>query len=484
MHEVTRLALRDFEYKGRPLELLHAHTGAEARRLIHAHRDIAVALVDVVMESEHAGLDLVRWVREAQDNHLMRIILRTGQPGQAPERRIIVDYDINDYKEKTELTSTKLFTLMVAALRGYENLHSLDRARSGLLHIIESSDLLLQRRSLEEFIEGVLLQCQGVMSGAEAAFYSRGLAVVGDELATSAGEQTIVAGTGEYAQHTNKRLAEVADSALLAKVDDVLQSRENQFGSSECLIIFENQYGGQSVLYLGGIDRQLDATDRSLIQTFCLNTSHALNSLNLNREIEATQREVVYTLGRIAEFRSNETGKHIERVAKTGQILALLSGMDRSEAALLEMALPMHDIGKIAIPDEILHKPGPLDDAQWAIMKTHAELGYNMLKHSQRPLYKASAIIAREHHEWWNGVGYPRGLKGEQIHIYGRIAAIADVFDALGNKRCYKAPWPTDQIIEHFKEFRGVQFDPMLTDLLLDHIDLFIEVRENHNDDL
>ena len=142
----------------------------------------------------------------------------------------------------------------------------------------------------------------------------------------------------------------------------------------------------------------------------------------------------------------------------------------------------MHDIGKVGIPDSILNKPGKLTPQEWLVMKTHAALGYEMLKHSKRPILKAAAIVAREHHEKWNGEGYPRKLKGEQINIYGRITAVADVFDALGSERCYKKAWPLEKILNLFQSERGEHFDPKLVDLLLENLDKFLSIRDAYKD--
>ena len=198
----------------------------------------------------------------------------------------------------------------------------------------------------------------------------------------------------------------------------------------------------------------------------------------LNNEIEATQREIVFTMGAIAEERSQETGDHIKRVAEYSLILARLYGLSLEESLLIKNASPMHDIGKVGIPDAILNKPGRFTPEEFAIMKTHAEIGYKMLKHSNRSILKAAAILAYEHHERWDGNGYPRGLKGEEIHIYGRITAIADVFDALGSDRVYKKAWPLKKILKLFEEERGKQFDPVLTDLFLNNLEHFLAAKE------
>ena len=203
---------------------------------------------------------------------------------------------------------------------------------------------------------------------------------------------------------------------------------------------------------------------------------------NLNHEIENTQKEVVFTMGSIGESRSKETGNHVKRVAEYSQLLAIYYGLSQKEAEMLKQASPMHDIGKVAIPDAILNKPGRFDEAERKIMDTHAALGYEMLKHSNRPLLKTAAIVAHEHHEKWDGTGYPRGLSGEEIHIYGRITALADVFDALGSDRCYKKAWDDEKIFNLFKEEKGKHFDPKLIDIFFEHLDEFLKIRDSLKD--
>jgi putative two-component system response regulator len=201
-----------------------------------------------------------------------------------------------------------------------------------------------------------------------------------------------------------------------------------------------------------------------------------------DKEIEATQREIIFTMGAIAETRSQETGNHVRRVAEYSYLLAKLHGMSDEDAERLQMASPMHDIGKVGIPDSILNKPGKLTAEEWETMKTHSQLGYEMLRHSQRPILKTAALVALEHHEKWNGTGYPRGLRGEEISLEGRITALADVFDALGSDRCYKKAWELDRILDLFREERGQHFDPTLTDLFFEHLDRFLELRERFPD--
>lgn len=208
----------------------------------------------------------------------------------------------------------------------------------------------------------------------------------------------------------------------------------------------------------------------------------SLESALLTNEIEETQKEIIFRMGEIGESRSKETGNHVKRVAEYSYLLALGLGMSKEEAELLKMASPMHDIGKVAIPDSVLNKPGKLTDEEFKLMQNHTRIGYNLLKNSNRHILKTAAVVAYEHHEKWNGRGYPRGIKGEDIHIYGRITAIADVFDALGSERVYKKAWELDRILTLFKEERGEHFDPKVVDAFFQQLPAILRARDQYSD--
>jgi len=329
VHTVTRMALRRLVLEDRNMQFLSAYSACEAKKLLHMHSDVAVIILDVVMEDDNAGLSLASYIRKDLGNTMVRIIIRTGDPGQAPEEHVIMDYDINDYREKTELTTQRLRTAFITALRSYRDL--------------------------------------------------------------------------------------------------------------------------------------------SIIAT-------------LNLEIEATQRELIFALGEIAESRSSETSNHVKRVGEIARILALGYDLPPDEAEILKLAASMHDLGKLAIHDSILTKPGSLTSEEFAVMKTHSEMGYQMLKTSKRSLLQTAAIIAREHHENYDGTGYPQGLQGTEIHLYSRIVALADVFDALGNQRAYKEPWANNKIKDYIHEQTGKKFDPELVTLFFMHFDEISFVREEFPD--
>ena len=196
-------------------------------------------------------------------------------------------------------------------------------------------------------------------------------------------------------------------------------------------------------------------------------------------ELENNQKELIWMLTELMESTSDETGKHIRRVAELSALMAhYLPSLNQQETDTLFYASPMHDIGKMTVPHEILTKPGLYTEEEFVVMKNHTSNAFRLLNRSKQKIVKAAAIIAHEHHEKSDGKGYPRQLKGPEIHIFGRIVALVDVFDALTHRRCYKDAWNVDDVIVYIQERRATQFDPQLVDILMEHIDEFKEIAQ------
>lgn len=180
-------------------------------------------------------------------------------------------------------------------------------------------------------------------------------------------------------------------------------------------------------------------------------------------ELRETRLQIVQRLGRAAEYKDNETGMHVIRMSHYAQRLALRAGLDAAWADELLNAAPMHDVGKIGIPDAVLRKPGPLDVEEWTVMRRHPEIGAEIIGEHSSGILRMACTIALSHHEKWDGSGYPHGLQGEQIPLEARIVAIADVYDALTSRRPYKEPWSVTQALEYIQTQAGRHFDPALT---------------------
>ncbi len=200
-------------------------------------------------------------------------------------------------------------------------------------------------------------------------------------------------------------------------------------------------------------------------------------------ELRATQMEIIHRLGHAAEYKDNETGNHIIRMSLYCHVLARAAGLTDSEQEVLLRAAPMHDVGTIGIPDRILCKPGKLTPDEWEIMKTHAEIGADLLSGSRSPLIQMAQAIAWTHHEKWDGSGYPRGLRGQDIPLSGRIVAVADVFDALTSVRPYKAAWPLQAAIDELHAGSGRHFDPQLITLFCEQLPDIQRIRADYHED-
>ena len=478
IHDVTVLALDGFVFEGRDLHFLHAYKAEEAVIIMQEHDDIALALVDVVMETEHAGLDLVDVIRNNLKNSIVRIVLRTGQPGQAPERSVIKKYDINDYKEKTELTSQKLYSVIYTSLRSYRDMVALEANRKGLERVIKASTEVYKVKKLSEIINGILEQLVAILYLDKDTVYVNfdSVAIEG-----SGSDAKIMAGTGQYAGLSGENPFNNLDKSAVDILNEAIRKKSITSQDNMYAIYFSPDKSLDDVLIFSS-QHELSEDSIHLLELYCNNIGIAYKNLLLHKEIEDTQREILYMLGEAVETRSKETGSHVRRVAEYSELMGRLVGLSERETGLILLASPLHDFGKIGIPDRVLHKAGKLDEEEWAEMQTHAELGEAMLNKSGREIMKMASIIAGQHHEKWNGSGYPNGLAGESIHIYARITAITDVFDALGSKRCYKDAWPAEKVIEHIKRESGKHFDPTLVDLLCENIDSFDEITCRHPD--
>lgn len=465
VHAITRAVLKGFEFEERNLELIHAHSAKEAREKLKENEDTALILLDVVMETDVAGLGFVEYVRNELQNKMVRIVLRTGQPGQAPQRDVVVSLDINDYKEKTELTVDKLFTTVIASIRSYRDLINIEKkrqvieqSRKGLQQIIHASADLFEIHSLQEFAKGALVQLLSILNLNKSSLY---LQTDGLSLAQTTDSFSVLAATGKYAELENRELEGPEGEKVKEMLEKAIEEERSIFFDDIFIGYFKSTNGKINLLYVDGCVGLLE-DDRQLIDIYSSNVAIAFENLYLDKEILDTQNEVIETLSEIVESRSKETANHVKRVAEFSYYLAKKSGLGEEESLMLKYAAPLHDVGKIGIPDHILLKPEKLDEEEFEIIKSHAAIGYSILEKSKRPILKAAAIVAHEHHEKYDGTGYPRGLKEREIHLYGRIVAIADVFDALSHPRCYKLAWTQEDAVNYMNDHKGSHFDPKL----------------------
>jgi signal transduction histidine kinase/response regulator of citrate/malate metabolism len=284
VHEGTRFALSDYSLNGATLEILSAYSAAEGRKLMREHPDIAAVLLDVIMETDVAGLELVEYIRNEIKNETVRIILRTGQPGQAPERRVIVQYDINDYKAKTELTADKLFTSLTAALRSYQQLERMVQTRRGLEIIIDAASTLYDFKSMQRLAEGVLTQLASLLN-VECA----GILVLRDDGAGS--ELSVLAGSGCYSRFIGTTSSKSLDPDLRDMVEAAFQRRKNEFADHRS-VLYLRTGSGREVVVLLQAERQLSDTDRALVEIFSSRLSIAFDNVILYQQLHEANTQL------------------------------------------------------------------------------------------------------------------------------------------------------------------------------------------------
>jgi len=285
VHEGTRFALSDYVLHGQTLEILSAYSAAEGRALMRAHPDIAAVLLDVIMETDAAGLDLVEYIRNDIKNETVRIILRTGQPGQAPERRVIVQYDINDYKAKTELTADKLFTSLTAALRSYQQLERMVQTRRGLEIIIDAASTLYDFKSMQRLAEGVLTQIASLLNvDCAGILVLRDGGAVGDDF-------SVLAGSGCYSRYIGAAGSKLLDPELRAMVEAAFKRRKHEFFDQRS-VLYIRTGSGREVVVLLQAERQLSETDRSLVEIFGSRLSIAFDNVILYQQLHEANTQL------------------------------------------------------------------------------------------------------------------------------------------------------------------------------------------------
>jgi len=447
IHLLTRTILKNVRFEGRPLLFLSSYDSEGTRELLEKEQDIALILMDVIMEEDDSGLKLVRYIREELGNKLTRIILRTGFPGEEPVKRIIIDYEINDYKEKIDLTTPRLFTSVIKSLRNYRDLvrrqdinQEIEKSRKKLTHVIKLSSELFSSRTMDLFLSSLIrMTALMINRNGDLWFHQNG--------------------------ETRTLPAELADLLNSEKIS-AATALEGDFFIGKL-----SSRGTEPLHLIADKCRNLQADEMQMLEIFFSNANIVYNNLLLKSEFQETQSEMIGLLGDVIENRSRELSGHQERVSNYALILARKLNVSEEDIAVLRDAVKLHDTGKIGIFDSILDKPGPLSAEEFETMKSHTTIGYEILRFSSRKLCQMAASIAWEHHEKWDGTGYPRGLSGDEIGQFGRITCIVDVFDALSSDRVYRKAWDFEKTIQFIKDGRGTQFDPHMVDLFLEEQD-------------
>lgn len=465
--ELTRVSLKSFRFEGRGLRLICAASGAEARERLTQERDLAVALIDVVMETDDAGLRLVEHIRNVRGDHFIRLIIRTGQPGSAPELEVINNYDIDDYKDKTELTAKKLYTTLRSALKSYRDLMVIERNRinvarnrDGLKMILEATPLLhrYEEASLSRYFEGVLKQVISLCDLGETS----ALSTLKGFIATFDGNNLdIQAGTGRF-QDLSKgdpKWREIYDHCSALKARE--WERAVWLGDAY-VVPLEVHAKVIAFIYLEP-DGPIDEESRALIELMARQCAIALENMRGHMEMRAATYQAMSMLEVVANCSGMSMDPELNGVAWLTEHLSLELGLEPREASRVAEAARLRDIGKLGVSGEILRKRGRLTREEFDEIKSHCDIGDSIL--GQSDYFALAREVAAGHHERWDGGGYPNGLKGEAIPLANRIVFLVDVFYALINVRPYRdRPHTVDEAVEEIHGCIGREFDPRVVE--------------------
>lgn len=474
VHHVTRMVLNDVTVMDRRLNLISCYSGAEAKQLMQDRDDIAVVLLDVVMETENAGLQVASYIRNELNNCYTRIVLRTGQPGEAPEEKVIREYDINDYKDKTELTTIKLKTLLYSTIRSYRDICTLNQSRKGLRKVIDAISHVNESRTLRKLASAVLDEIINLLGLHNEAIYFHKVSAYAASIHN--GNYHVLAASGELDSFEDICSINQLPEEVQVAFNYAVENKQSLVEDNYSVFYTRSTQGSENLLYLmhNGV---LTDLDKQLLEIYATNVGLTYENLLISEDIEATQQELVLLLGEAVESRSMETGAHVRRVGRMAKFIALQAGMDQDQADAIEYAAPLHDVGKIGVPDAVLEKHGKLDDKERGVMMTHADIGEKLLGRSDRSILKLAARIAGQHHERWDGRGYPRGFEKDVTDKAARIVGLCDVIDALASVRCYKPAWEYEQIEAYLRENSGTQFDPELVEIALTNFEQIKAIR-------
>lgn len=493
VHAMTRLVMRKFTFQGRPLELLSAYSGQAALELLRDQPDIALILLDVVMETEDAGLRLVARIREELGNHAVRIVLRTGQPGQMPEHDIIHSYDINDYKAKTELTAQKLATSVVAALRSYAQISDIDRLRDGVARVAVLGRDLDPSLGVETLVATVLTRLAELLRLPATGF----LAAV-PEAATPGQPARIRATLGPVPWAVGQDLPPALSDGLMRGASAVPPAAVPPTAIPPAAIPVDgwllialpplpintalgDPVGLPACLLGVALPHPLDASGQRLAWVAANRLVDVWETLAAMERLRATRRATALLLaaGRpqpdgAGTWRQPDGGRGA-RLSRLAVGLAQRLRHDPSYAPALggdaleyiAMGAMLYDVGMMGVPGDLPAKPGSLTQDERDMVRRHAAQGAGLMRAAAAQVggdayMDFCAMLAQTHHERWDGAGYPDGLAGDAIPLAARLIAVADTYDALTHPRIPRPALTHEAACRELAAAAGSQLDPAL----------------------
>lgn len=475
VHSATQMALRGLSFRGRPLQIIDAYSGAETLSQLHENPDTAIIFLDVVMETDDAGLRAVQRIRESGFKQV-RIIIRTGFPGQAPERQVIVDYDIHDYKEKTGVSVQKLATSVISALRAYADLVALENHRRGLMSVLESVSWF-DFNTVQRYISGMLAEFSDIANiGTGPTLILSRPRHATSETPTLLAAQGDWPGTDEALQ-----LAELPTptAALITQAFDEKRTQAGRAGKS----VYLCRHGIELVVFAEGPEA-LAQVDEVLLEVFLATVCQAISNQLVFAEMQGDRDAVLRGLALRAERWNPQAATELERLAWWAHAIArrlhaTLMFPDEIDEVFIRdigIAAQLHDLGNESIAPALLSQSTCYSADERKQMQAHVVAGVGALTGVLGPRREHSALglayeIIAGHHEHFDGSGYPAGVRGEEIPLAARLLAVADTYTAMTSPRPHRAAHAASEALATIKSGEGSLFDPRV-------VQAFVEIVE------
>ncbi len=467
VHVATKLVLRDFSFCNRGIEFLDAYDGNQTCELLRQNPDTAVVFLDVVMETEDSGLRTVRRIREEIGNQMVRIILRTGQPGHAPEEHVVLNYHINDYKSKSEMTAKKLFTSLVSALRSFQDLQAIESSRRGLVKVLDAASNM-DFRSRNLFVSGLLMQLGSLLD-------------IGDNdlilirLGDAGGQDIIMAACGGFDAFIGAPIKDILDAESIEHVTRVFSGGVTHIDEKRSIYLVPMPNLSDVVVYIGGA-KKISETELALIDIFCMKIILAYDNFESVEQSKLDQGAEIALLAKLTArafylpvSHAINRGRLSRDIASQMKEKDSVRAIERHLPELLERAAVLADIGNHQIPSTILESSAILSAEELAQVRRHPQLGASMLQDVLTEVrggrvFSLAGEVALSHHENFDGSGYPNRLKGEDIPLSGRIVAVADCYLAITSPRSWRAAISHEQALEMIRQDSGGKFDPRVVE--------------------
>ncbi len=461
IHQVTKLVLNKFKVDNHPVELLHAYNSDDAVRILESNGDIAVILLDVVMESEHAGLDLVVKIRQEMRNHYTRIVLRTGQPGQAPEASVIEEYDINDYKEKTELTTQKFKTLCISLIRSYRDICIIDQQRRALERLIESLSQIVQIADLSSFASIVLDQVVNLLMLDQDAFYCR-IHEVSDTWAASSQKNRfeVLAASGEHLRLIENGIpSDGIPHNVINAFEEAIHSKKPVVKPGYYVGYYRTKSGSENLLYVSFNGSSLSATDQKLLNIYSSHVAICFENLLNQTDTDSANQKMLNIISHL--FDQNQIKEESSSEVLCALAIAENANLPADEINHLQQLLPFYKIGQLMSPASKADIQNPSSMGQ----KVKQEL--EAFSESSSHTLQLAAKVCWQINENWDGSGQPEGLARDEIMDLTQIVGLADTFDRIMKARTLDSSWDMSRVSEYLTKLKGVRFNPVIVDALL-----------------